>query len=75
MDPVVAQAALSSLQARHNAEQASLPALRMEAQDSLARGSTAAPATTDASEDAGTADARGCRMVPNFSARLEPPPA
>src|SRR5437773_11823126 len=56
MDPVVAQAALSSLQARHNAEQASLAALRMEAQDSLARGSTAAPATADAAEDAGTAD-------------------
>jgi eukaryotic-like serine/threonine-protein kinase len=42
MDPVVAQSALSSLQSRHNAEQASLAALRMEAADSLARTSSAA---------------------------------
>jgi hypothetical protein len=43
MDPLVAQAALSSLQSRHNAEQAALAALRTEAADSLGPGASGPP--------------------------------
>jgi serine/threonine protein kinase len=58
MDPLVAQAALSSLQSRHNAEQAALAALRMEATDSLARASAPAAPPADA-PDTAAGDATG----------------
>jgi len=57
MDPLVAQAALSSLQTRHNTEQASLAALRMEAADALARPSAppaaASPGIPESGADSG----------------------